>query len=761
MEYLTSKKFSFVSNALPPDTFGVVGFKGTERLSAPYRFEITLVSSDPEIDFGTVMRSQGRLILHREEGGDTLYSGIVANFEQLHEVKGFAFYRAHLVPKLWWLSITHHNQIFLGKTVPEMCEAILRDGGMLSNIDFEFRLQGTYDPVEYACQYGESHLNFLSRWCEREGIYYYFEQSERAEKIIFTDTKIAHTDPPGGGDIVYAPPSGLEALHSEEAVRSFQCRKNLLPAKVLLRDYNYRRPTLEIRGTADVDENGRGTVYFYHEHFRTGEEGDRLAKIRAEGLICQGEEYYGETSVPSLLPGFTYALSGHYRPGFNGKYLMTEVGHEGDQTGFLLAGISPDGESRQIYYRNRFTAIPAATQFRPQVETRKPKVHGSIPARIDGAGSGTYAELDEMGRYKVIIPYDLSGRADGKASSWIRMAEPYSGSNHGMHFPLHKGTEVLLTFVNGDPDRPIIAAAVPNPATPSPVTSANQTASLITTSGGNHIHMEDQEGSQRIQLHSPTAGSTLRLGSPAPGTARGPLGGEWEYMVPFTEGTGIYLATNDMLSVSAQFKNEVIMGNVNSLTLGAVDETVIGGIADVAIGGRAIISIVAYTDITLGAKHEFAWKDRWKFTGTKREVDIKAQEAAKEKLVIDGINKSIADRKDEITNLSTSVDHRFNQIVEECNQAFGKVVQYTNDEVKAVKTRVKAAEKEIATTQDEIKVVSTKVDTVEEHVTLVNSRVESMSLEVKEVETQVESLAVQSTSAEVVNQTAALINQGM
>ena len=246
-------------------------------------------------------------------------------------------------------------------------------------------------------------------------------------------------------------------------LQSFRCRKSVLPAKVLLKDYNYRRPSLDVAGTAEVSTTGRGTVYFYNEHFRTAEDGTRLAGIRAESIICRGEEYLGESSVPSMISGYTFSLTEHYRVGFNRKYLTIEVEHEGDQSSLLPVGAGSGPRENRSLYRNRFTAIPKEVQFRSRVVTKKPKVSGAIPATIDGAGSGQYAELDDMGRYKVIIPFDLSGRVEGKASSWIRMAQPYGGSGHGMHFPLHKGTEVLLTFVSGDPDRPIIAAAVPQP----------------------------------------------------------------------------------------------------------------------------------------------------------------------------------------------------------------------------------------------------------------------------------------------------------
>ena len=598
------QRFSFVTSSLPSGTFMVESFKGIERIFAPYRFEVMLVSDNLEIDSRAIVHNKGTLIFHRE-GGDIPYHGIVSNFDQLHEVDGRAFYLAHLVPRFWWLSVLQSNQVFLDRTVPDFLTSILQDGGLLAGEDFEFRLQGSYKSWEYVCQYGETHLNFLSRWCEREGIYYYFEQTEDREKVIFTDTLIAHTDSPSGGDFVYAPPSGLETLHEGETVRSFRCHTNVLPAKVFLKDYNYRKPSLEITGEADVDRQGRGTVYFYHEHFRTPEEGSILAGIRAESIICKGEEYFGEGSA-LLFPGHTFTLARHFRRDFNKKYLILEAAHEGDQTSLLPGEISAASEGRP-FYTNRFTAIPASTQFRPAVLTKKPRVSGTILARIDAAGSGQYAELDEMGRYKVLIPFDLSGRKDGKASSWIRMATPYGGGGHGMHFPLHKGTEVLLTFVNGDPDRPIITAAIPNPLTPSPVTKANQTANVIQTGGGNKIHLEDQDGNQHIHLSSPVAGSSLRLGAPSPDlTGEPPPTTTSQHWKKMDDEAGFQLSTNNWIEVDAQCKTEIVFENSNSLVFGAAEEITVGAVLDVVMGGRFILSMGGYIDTTKGLKHSYS-----------------------------------------------------------------------------------------------------------------------------------------------------------
>jgi type VI secretion system secreted protein VgrG len=590
MDYLTSKKFSFISSLLAPDTFGVVHFQGSEALSVPYEFEIMLVSTDKGIDLKGIVQNPARLIIHREGEDDVVYQGVIAHFEQLHAVDNYVFYRAFLAPRLWWLSLARHNQVILNKSLPDIVTDVLKDGG-LTTLDFEFRLKETYDPLDYVCQYGESHLNFVSRWLEREGVYYFFEQTPNGERVVFTDTAIAHADLPRGKTIHYSPTSGLDALHETEVVKSFNCRRETVPGSVFLKDYNYLKPSLEITGNALVDQHGRGQAYYYDERFQTSEEGARLAKIRAEGILCRQETFNGESSVPCLAPGFTCDLEDHYRKSLNRKYLTARISHEGSQTGYLIAGIREGLSEReaQVYYRNSFTAIRADVQFRPEVRAEKPRIYGTIIARIDASGSGKYAELDGYGRYKVILPFDQSGRKDGKASAWVRMAQPYAGSGHGMHLPLHKGTDVLLTFIDGDPDRPIIAGAVPNPENPSPVTADNQTMAAITSSGGNRIHMEDREGSERILMHVPKQKSFIRVGAPNdPSVADEGKNEKTE------ENFGVRLATSSLLDVTAETSNKLILGEETETvvgllvhnTLGVNWETVIGLEGALKIGGR-------------------------------------------------------------------------------------------------------------------------------------------------------------------------------
>jgi len=502
MAFYTEKRFDFVSQGMAEDTFGVVRFKGSEGFSKCYEFEVDLVSTNAEMDLNQVLKNPGTFTILREEG-DIPFHGILAEFEQLHQVDEYVFYRAVLVPKLWWLSLTHHNQVFLDKTVPDMIQEVLKDGG-LTSLDFEVKLQKSYPKWEYVCQYRESHLDFVSRWLEREGMYYYFEQGDSSEKVIITDTRMAHQEMRQGKTMYYSPPSGLDEFHREEVIKSFVCRQKMLPKSLKLKDYNYRTPSLELSGNAQVKTDGRGEVYIYGEHFRTPEEGDALAKIRAEELLCQERRFYGEATIPYLRPGYLFDLQDHYRSDCNQSYLTLELTHEGSQAAYLLAGIQKglSQVEEQAYYRNGFVCIPGNVQFRPEHRTEKARFFGTMNAKIDAAGSGKYAELDDHGRYKVILPFDVSGRKDGKASTWLRMSQPYAGSDHGMHFPLHKGTEVLLTFIDGNPDRPLIAGAVPNPDIPSIVSEGNATGAGFRTASGNQISMQDNEGHERIVIGS-------------------------------------------------------------------------------------------------------------------------------------------------------------------------------------------------------------------------------------------------------------------
>ncbi len=512
---IKQKKFRFVSSAFKPETFEVLSFTGSEGLSKLYRFEILLISDNPELDLEKIINSRATLTILRDTGNIDFH-GILVSFEQMLSVNKQSQYRAVLTPLMWRLTLTHHNQVFLDSTVPQIIESALKDGGLNNGLDFELRLTKTYPTREYVCMYNESHYNFVTRWMEREGIYFYFEQDADREKMIITDTGVVHSFMKEGDKMIFSPVSGLDDVSREEVIKTLVCVQKALPAQVMLKDYNYRKPSLELSAVQQVSDKGIGDVYIYGEHFSTPEEGAALAKVRAEELKCRARTFHGESLIPFLRPGYTFLLSEHFRKDFNVRYLTTDIEHNGNQAFFFSAGLGQTTSEREetSYYRNSFASILNDSQFRPERVTEKPRMPGTINAHIDAEGNGQYAELDKQGRYKVRLPFDLSNSRGGKASSWLRMAQPYAGSSHGMHFPLHKGTEVLLTFIDGDPDRPIIAAAVTNPLTPSPVTEYNQTNNIIRSAADNRMEMEDEIGSERVRFSTPFKNTFLHMGSP-------------------------------------------------------------------------------------------------------------------------------------------------------------------------------------------------------------------------------------------------------
>ncbi len=513
MTFQGERRYSFLSNAMAEDTFAVVRFTGREAISQPYRFDITLATEDPEIDLRAMLQNPARFVIHRRDLADRVFHGVLAEFEQVEESGDYVIYKAALVPRLWHAGLYHENQLFLEKSVQDIITEVLQQTRLTSQ-DFTIRFTGSYDQWEYICQWRETDLNFLQRWMEREGIYYYFSQDDEKEKTIIADSATAHENISAEHRIVYSPPSAT-VPRDQEVIHSFVCRQQRLPNKVILRDYNYRRPSLELRAEAVVDPNAHGEIYLYGEHFKTPEEGNHLAQIRAEELLCRERTYHGESTAANLCSGFLFELQEHYRESHNGQYLVVEVQHRGCQAIASLAGRQSRtaAAESELEYSNRFVAVAADAQFRPERVSSKPRFYGTLNATVDASGDGQYAEIDDQGRYKVVLPFDRSGNDSGRASRWIRMAQPYAGNDFGMHFPLHRGTEVLITFVDGDPDRPIIAGSVPNPDNASPVTTGNQTQAMIRTGGGNQIKFEDHAGSQLIRMDSPTSKSYFRIGA--------------------------------------------------------------------------------------------------------------------------------------------------------------------------------------------------------------------------------------------------------
>lgn len=498
------------SSVIPRST-RVVGFRGTEAMSRPYEIEIFLSLRQDvgeELDLGEAIGAKARLVLNRESDKvpPFVFAGIFANIEILHAYNGHILLRALLVPRLWQLGLSRHSRIFSKMTVPDVIKAILEGNGVT---EYECRL-GSYAVEEHVCQYRESDLDFISRWMEREGIYYFFEHEEDGEKLILSDAR-AYGEDPIGKPVRYHPQVGSD--HSAGAsFRAFKCRHNTLPANVRLKDYDYAKPSLNVAGSARVAHNGAGEVSLYGERFFTPAAGDKLARTRSEEMLARQVVYTGAGSRLHLRPGYAFELEEHPLSSFNTSYVAVEAYHSGNQSAGHAHFQELIGIEHQDVYQVEVAAILRKTQFRAESRTSWPRIYGYENGVVDGPADGDYAQIDEQGRYNAKLKFDESDLKGGKATCWMRMMQPHGGDIEGFHFPLRKGTEVMVSFLGGDPDRPVISGVVPNALTPSAVTQANYTKNVIQTGARNRLELEDQAGSEWIRLSTPFAGTFMNLG---------------------------------------------------------------------------------------------------------------------------------------------------------------------------------------------------------------------------------------------------------
>jgi type VI secretion system secreted protein VgrG len=517
---MSTDVFSFQCDAL--DGARLAGFKGVEVLNRP--FEIDVFFTVPTgTDVRSAVGARASLVADRDDGrGPVLWHGVLAAVRLLHETAERALYRALLVPRVWLLS--HHVRSFVHtrKDIQTFAADTLKHGGLVPS-DFSFHTgAGEYPQEEFVCQYRESHLDFLHRWFEREGLYYYFEHAEGggAEKMVIVDDKAHHHPLLGDGAVRYVPSAGADTS-AGECLRELHADFRLLPAGVLISDYNYANPSAPVAGRKTVSGAGLGVIHEYGYRVFTEGEAARLAGIKAQSIACRELVLTATGDALGLRAGYTFKVL-DAPADLPVSYLAVEVRHAG-----VVAGSAPlvrryTGLDQAETYRVDVVAIPSDVQFRAAQSTAWPRIYGFENGTVDGTADSQYAQLDEQGRYLVRFKFDTSGLPDGSTSTYLRMMQPHGGSTEGWHFPLRKGTEVMVSFQGGDPDRPVIAGVVPNALTPSNVTSKNHTQNVLRTGGGSYIVMDDMEDQQYIDGFVKVANTGFHMGRPTTWVAQVP-----------------------------------------------------------------------------------------------------------------------------------------------------------------------------------------------------------------------------------------------
>ncbi|WP_437896480.1 type VI secretion system Vgr family protein [Sorangium sp. So ce124] len=492
-----------------------VGFKGTEALCRPFELDI-LFTVPAGTDVRAAVTASATLTLQR--GGNLppmCWHGVFVRLRLLRESGERALYQGSLMPRLWLQRHSVRSFVHTKSKIDAFLTKTLTHGG-LSTTDFRFSIDtDRYPEEEFVCQYRESHLDFTHRWLEREGLYYHFEHpvgDDGAEIMVIVDSKDQHDPLSGDGRVRYHPTSSNDVT-AGECFREVYVDFSTLPAAVLINDYNYANPAASVSGEHTVSRSGRGEVREYGYRVFTQDEATRLAQVKAQSIACRELTLHATGNATGLRAGYIFELEDGPSD-MPTRYLAVEVRHTAAITSGSLDITRFTGLEANETYRVEVVAIPADVQFRAAQSTPWPRIYGFENGAVDGPSESQYAQIDDQGRYLVRFNFDASELPDGSTSTYLRMMQPHGGSIEGWHFPLRKGTEVMVSFQGGDPDRPVIAGVVPNAHRPSTVTSRNQTQNVLRTGGKNHMVVEDLEGKQHIDLYTPVGGTNLHMGGP-------------------------------------------------------------------------------------------------------------------------------------------------------------------------------------------------------------------------------------------------------
>ncbi|MBK8259620.1 MAG: type VI secretion system tip protein VgrG [Polyangiaceae bacterium] len=665
---MTIDVFSVQCEAL--DSIKLVGFKGTEVLNRP--FEVDVFFTVPVgTDVKGAIGARATVTADRDDGrGAMAWHGVFAGIRLLHETAERALYRGALVPQLWLLQQYVRSFVHTKKKIDAFATDTLKDAGLTSK-DFEFAIHtGAYPTEEFVCQYRESHLAFLHRWFEREGLYYYFEHPDNGtEKMVVVDEKGHHTPLFGKGLVRYVPAAGHDSS-AGECFRELHADFKLLPASVLITDYNYANPSAPVGGENAVSDMGRGQIREYGYRVFTEGEAKRLAQVKAQSIGCRELVITATGSYLGLRAGYTFEIED--APGdLPAKCLAIEVRHAGAVSGASPLVMRYTGLDAKETYRVDVVAIPANVQYRAPQHTAWPRIYGLENGTVDGPAESQYAQIDDQGRYLVRMKFDASGLPDGSTSTYLRMMQPHGGTTEGWHFPLRKGTEVMVSFQGGDPDRPVIAGVVPNAVQPSNVTSKNYTQNVLRTGSGNFMVMDDTVDAEYIDMGTPGGRTRFYMGEPEhdPNFIGPPEEGPWppttavlapadpdtpgkevpmafSYYMKTDQGAGFDVGGNWWQRVGGGLSTEVTNearikygGDHAFIVVGHTDEFFITGLTQkVQSGYKQFISGDGEQHVISNWTHQVTGKNHGQYGSWLVEVggEVKVTSGAGYKLLVDG-----------------------------------------------------------------------------------------------------------------------------
>jgi len=574
-----------IDTPLGKDKLLLTRFSGSEGMSLPFSFELSLSSEDTHINPHDIIGKNVTVSIALADDGKRYINGIVWRFSQERLGEGsdqfllMANYSATMVPWIWLLTRAVNSRIFQEKSVQQIIEQIFRDRGFA---DYEFRLSGKYQPREYCVQYHESDFNFISRLLEQEGIFYFFEHKAGRHVLVLADSVEEHKNCPHQ-DTARCQLAGGSALEAEDMITNLGWGEEIRFGKYATKDFNYLMPTTDLRveiPTRIAHAQGERVYHDFPGMYGTRSEGERYADIRMQAEEAQIKVLSGSGNCRSFVSGHRFTLAEYHRDDMNNiPYVLTSVSHTASEA------IGGSNDETKAEYSNSFTCIPHSIPYRPQLMTGRPVIAGVQTAIVTGP-SREEIYTDEHGRVKVQFHWDLEGKNDDKTSCWIRVAQIWAGQGWGGIWIPRIGHEVIVSFIEGDPDRPIITGSVYNAQQTVPYTlPANATQSGVKTrssKGGstdnyNEIRFEDKKGAEQIQVHA-----EKNMDTSIEVDETHDVGGNRKVHVKghFTEN----IDSGETRQVDAG-ANETINGGETRTVTGGITETVSGGETRTVSGG--------------------------------------------------------------------------------------------------------------------------------------------------------------------------------
>jgi len=489
-----------IETPLGPDALLITALSGTEGLSNLFHFQAELLGRDEKADFDAIV-GKGVTISVAAGGGDRFFHGVVSRFSQSGTVGRHATYRAEIVPWLWFLTRTSDCRIFQHKSVPDIVKQIFGEYGFT---DYRFQVSGASEPREYCVQYRETDFNFVARLFEEEGIFFFFEHKEGKHTLVVANTSHAHTPCPVLDQLRFT--HEQVSLGEDDVVTWFSKEQEVRASQCSLTDYNFETPSVDLMGSATGTDSRKYELYDYPACGTNRGRTESLARLRQEEEDTTRVLFRGASYGRSLTSGYKFSMRAtgeDVSSTFDGSYVLTSVRHRASES-------YASGETTEVSYENDFECIAASVQFRPVRRTPQPVVHGVQTAVVVGPG-GEEIFVDKYSRVKVQFFWDREGKRNENSSCWLRVSSSWAGKNWGMVSIPRIGQEVVVSFLEGDPDQPIIVGSVYNGEQMPPYDlPGNKTQSGLKSrsslSGSpanfNEIRFEDKKGSEELYFHA-------------------------------------------------------------------------------------------------------------------------------------------------------------------------------------------------------------------------------------------------------------------